>query len=453
MKVNTILTSAIDKKQFAGVHLQYQVGNYTTEVKLNIGYENIYYFTHIKSGITFDLFLLGAVVYGTDILLPRNDSEISENHWSREIELHLPVENPDTWNRQKKQINFLLSFLTGDEWNIIFEQRPRDIKMFGGLKKVLKEEVRKSYELLCLFSGGLDSLVGSIDKLFTGKKVVLVSHYDAVFKGAHNDQKEILSELTNKYHNFFDVQTRIDLTPYDQLENKIEKETSLRSRSFMFLTQAVLIAHSIDENMIIYIPENGTISLNHPLTPSRQGSCSTRTTHPLVIDNFNSLLILLGINNHVVNPFQMFTKGEILKQCSDKDMLEKTYKLSCSCGKRGTRKDVRDNANAHNCGVCMPCIYRRVALFGMGWDNEPIGTDIFHPQKRKLLDIPDMPAFIDFMRHNYAKEDIKRNLLVNGSLPLQDADKFADVVVRTRYEIREWIRAKGSEEIKHMLQL
>jgi hypothetical protein len=38
----------------------------------------------------------------------------------------------------------------------------------------------------------------------------------------------------------------------------------------------------------------------------------------------------------------METKGEMLDGCVDKDILRATYKESCSCAKRGTRKDIRD---------------------------------------------------------------------------------------------------------------
>ena len=67
---------------------------------------------------------------------------------------------------------------------------------------------------------------------------------------------------------------------HDVYGSEYQKETTLRSRSFLFISMAVLVADSISQEMPVFIPENGTISLNFPLTPSRRSSCSTRTTHP-----------------------------------------------------------------------------------------------------------------------------------------------------------------------------
>jgi hypothetical protein len=46
---------------------------------------------------------------------------------------------------------------------------------------------------------------------------------------------------------------------------------------------------------------------------------------------------------------------------------------------------------------------------------------------------------------------LKKNLLVNGTLPLEKLSQYADVVHRTRKQITAWIRDKGSIEIKNKL--
>lgn len=144
----------------------------------------------------------------------------------------------------------------------------------------------------------------------------------------------------------------------------------------------------------------------------------------------------------------------MLEVCLDKDILLKTYKLSCSCAKRGTRKDIRDvQTGTHHCGICMPCIYRRVALHKIGLDTEIIGTDLFNPQKYPLEKLPDIPAFLDYMKQSLTIENIEKNLLVNGTLPLDKLRTYADVVLRTRNEIKEWIREKGSDDIKRILKI
>ena len=62
----------------------------------------------------------------------------------------------------------------------------------------------------------------------------------------------------------------------------------------------------------LLIPENGFISLNIPLTPLRLGSLSTRTTHPLFIQQMQDILDALDFRVRLSNPYQFKTKGEML---------------------------------------------------------------------------------------------------------------------------------------------
>ena len=450
MKVNITIPKA-RKGKFSEIKLGYKnEENEDIQVLLNVDFQNLYEFTRKKNGIGFDVFLIGCFVYGIDILLPRKS--FSVNGWSREIEVEFPVESLDLFNGGKNELEQLLSFLTGDYWQISFIQR--DVtSLFVNTKKVYSNDYRKSHKRISLFSGGLDSLIGVIDQLAKSKdRMVLVSHYDATFKGAKSDQDKIHKILYKKYSHYHLLQTRVDLEGYDINGNKINTETTLRSRSFLFLCQAVFVASSIEDGIEILIPENGTISLNHPLTPSRRSSCSTRTAHPYYLIKVIDLISKLGLNHLIKNEYEMKTKGEMLEECIDNDILRATYKKSCSCAKRGTRKDIRDVMTGTNhCGICMPCIYRRVALHRIGVDDEVVGTNLFNPQKYPLEKLPDVPAFLDYMRNPLSIEDIEKNLLINGTLPLNKVEQYASVVFRTRSQIIDWIRDKGSVEIKNKL--
>ena len=356
MKVNITIPKA-RKGKFSEIKLGYKnEENEDIQVLLNVDFQNLYEFTRKKNGIGFDVFLIGCFVYGIDILLPRKS--FSVNGWSREIEVEFPVESLDLFNGGKNELEQLLSFLTGDYWQISFIQR--DVtSLFVNTKKVYSNDYRKSHKRISLFSGGLDSLIGVIDQLAKSKdRMVLVSHYDATFKGAKSDQDKIHKILYKKYSHYHLLQTRVDLEGYDINGNKINTETTLRSRSFLFLCQAVFVASSIEDGIEILIPENGTISLNHPLTPSRRSSCSTRTAHPYYLIKVIDFISKLGLNHLIKNEYEMKTKGEMLEECIDNDILRATYKKSCSCAKRGTRKDIRDVMTGTNhCGICMPCIY------------------------------------------------------------------------------------------------
>ena len=453
MKINIDIPNA-HIGEFSRIKLGFEdsEGN-EISVPLNIEYENLYKFTKQKSGVAFDVFLLGCYVYGIDILLPRKDFSI--NHWSRDIEVVFPVESPEIFNAGKIDLEQLLSFLTGDNWSISFVKREKSILYLLKKKgKVYKDEFRNAFKKVSLFSGGLDSLIGVIDQLSkSNDRLALVSHYDAVFKGPKSDQNKINIKLFSKYKNQYHIiQTRVDLSKLDINGNSVNKETTLRSRSFLFLCQAIFATHSIRDGMEILIPENGTISLNHPLTPSRRSSCSTRTAHPYYLKKVESFISKLGLNHPIKNDYEMKTKGEMVEECRDRNFLLATYDSSCSCGKRGTRKDIRDIGEGTNhCGICMPCIYRRVALHKIGLDKEIIGTNLFNPIKYPLEKLPDIPAFIDYMNKSFTIEDIEKNLLVNGTLPLDKVEDYADVVKRTRNEINKWIQEKGSVEIKNIL--
>jgi 7-cyano-7-deazaguanine synthase in queuosine biosynthesis len=450
MKVDIIIPKA-DKGEFSKIKLCYENsdGQYI-QVLLNIDFKNLYMFTKQTSGIGVDLFLIGCIVYGIDVLLPRE--KFSINGWSREIEVEFPVESPEIFNNGKTVLEKLLSFLTGDDWTVSFVQRNvQSIYKFKG-RQVYKDSYRISHKKISLFSGGLDSLIGVIDQLTSSDdRIVLVSHYDAVFKGMKLDQDKLKKILLKKHKHYHLLQTRVDLSCSDQNGDERENESSLRSRSFLFLCQAIFVANAIGNNIDVLIPENGTISLNHPLTPSRRSSCSTRTSHPYYLSKVAEFISILGLQHSIQNEYEMKTTGEMMEECKNRELLLVAYKSSCSCAKRGHKVHWEVRTATH-CGICMPCIYRRVALNKIGIDNECVGTDLFN-SKKALNELPDIPAFLDYMRQPFSIEDIEKNLLVNGTLPLDKIREYADVVYRTRNEIKEWIKANGSDDIKKVLGL
>ncbi len=448
MKVNVSIIRPQNPYDFAGIVLNYGSPE-VTEVSLHIDYRNLFEFTRKQDGTAFDLFLVASIVYGIDILLPRET--MGFDGWSREIEICFPVDQIDEFNNGKDALEKTLCFLTGDLWTISFESRTvRRLYKFGSRQKAYNDAFRKRHKVVNLFSGGMDSLIGAINQLHNSNdEVCLVSHTDSMFKGAKTDQEEILEEFKKKYRHYFHIPTRVDMGKHDIHGNEYDKETTLRSRSFLFLSMAVLVADSIDEVMPVHIPENGTISLNYPLTPSRRSSCSTRTTHPHFLELMEEFLRAIGLNHSIINDYQTCTKGEMAEECADRELLLRAYPYSCSCGKRGTRKDIRDDAHASHCGVCMPCVYRRAALHKIG-ESEAVGTDIFNSHKRGVMDIPDMPALASYLRKDLTLQEIERGLLVNGPLPLNKLEEYAKVVMRTREEIKQWIRDEASDEVKRL---
>ena len=108
-----------------------------------------------------------------------------------------------------------------------------------------------------------------------------------------------------------------------QKNNKYGKEPTQRARSILFIALGLIVANSYGAQTKLLIPENGLISLNIPLTMTRLGSFSTKTTHPKFIYNINELLAKLGIKNKMINPYGFLTKGEMILNCTRADINKK----------------------------------------------------------------------------------------------------------------------------------
>ena len=140
--------------------------------------------------------------------------------------------------------------------------------------------------------------------------------------------------------------------------------------------------------------------------------------------------------------------GEMGVECLNQDLLKSTFSDSVSCGKRG-HKVHWSNRNANQCGLCMPCVYRRAALHKMNLDNEIYGNDMMAITPSSA--VGDTIALIDYLKTPLDKEQIKRNLLVNSTLESSDLDRFSEVVINSRLEIRELIKNKGNKKLKNYL--
>ena len=80
------------------------------------------------SEIAVDLALLAAMVTAADTRISRAGE--AQDRWSREIDLHLPVEDPARWAASADLLASTLHFLTGDRWTTHFRVRPPTINTF-----------------------------------------------------------------------------------------------------------------------------------------------------------------------------------------------------------------------------------------------------------------------------------------------------------------------------------
>ena len=254
--------------------------------------------------------------------------------------------------------------------------------------------------------------------------------------------------MTQYPNKIYWVQSKLALSRKDINGNRVNIENNYRSRSLFFIGLGCYLS-PIGE---LVIPENGTISINYPLTPSRVSSLSTRTTHPYVLKNTQELLTNLGLSTKIHNPYTFKTKGEMFVECTNQTFLQNIYQDSVSCGKRGRRQFHFDNPNEkHNCGRCMPCIYRRAALNKASLDNENHYGNFI--TKVSSIGNNDLPALFSYLKRNIPLEKMKRDLLVNGNIDIDSLTDYAEMVIRSKAEVFQLFNDKGSKFVKSELRI
>lgn len=316
---------------------------------------------------TVDLSLLAAALTAADTRISRSSE--SQNAWTREIDLCLPVAEPKLWESLGPLIVTTLNFLTGDRWGVRFRARPKGFATLAPAPTKLRTATADS---VCLFSGGLDSFIGAIDLLADGKAPMLVSHYwDGITSTHQTYCADVIAKRFPKQR-FHHLRARVGFP--NELVDGSAGENTLRGRSFLFFALAAMAADALGGDQIIHVPENGLISLNVPLDPTRLGALSTRTTHPYYMARFDEILAGLGLPIRLENIYRFQTKGMMAKGCADGAFLKKEARHTMSCSSPAKARWAKDEAarQRKHCGHCVPCLIRRAAMLeGLGADDTP----------------------------------------------------------------------------------
>ncbi|MDE0113807.1 MAG: hypothetical protein OXN84_16155 [Albidovulum sp.] len=313
-----------------------------------------------------DLVLLAALVHAGDTRVSRSTN--SQDGWTREIDLYVPVSTPKAWTDVAHNIEGLLKYLTGDRWRVFFRaqkvRRAATPTQANGLSIDALTEVS-------LLSGGLDSLIGAINLLANGKNPFFVSHYwDAQTARA---QTYVLRKLGKHFSGQEIKSVRVRLGFDKNHLDTREVEATQRGRSFLFYGLAALVASAFDRPVAVNVPENGLIALNVPLDPLRLGALSTRTAHPHVIANMTRLMDAIGLPISFSNPYRLMTKGEMVSDCADIGFLRKIVGNSMSCS--SPAKARYKGLSPRHCGYCVPCLIRRASLqAGLGAKDTTLYT-------------------------------------------------------------------------------
>ena len=382
-----------------------------------------------------DLFLLGASVYCVDKATRR---DTTSDVWTRELSVQLPVSDVAAWSAAPW--NATLDFLTGDRWALT--PYSENISPLDGVNQVPDEVTQVGdVDAVSLFSGGLDSLTGVIDLLEEepDRRLCLISHNEG--DQASTAQKTLLDALWAHYgQDRLKVRTLFlrpaPAAPGQERPLPAGRETTTRARSMLFLTAGLALAASVGPKVPVYIPENGFIGINVPLTRARSGSYSTRTTHPHFLHLLSTAADGVGVRNPILNPFRLKTKGEILAGSRNPELLRMLAPDSISCSHpEAARYAEREQGN---CGYCFPCLIRRSSMAHVGWDSADgyawdalSGKDLLDRDTRRAA---DLRAVINAVYADRPDRDIFRN----GPIPNGEHRNFLRVWRAGNDELRAW---------------
>lgn len=290
----------------------------------------------------------------------------SSDGWTREFELSIAVIDPEFWNSQITLLGEMLWFLTNDRWRIKFRE--------GGHRlEIPNPSYPEREDCVLLLSGGLDSFVGLLDLTAEGKHPTIVSQ---AVRGDSENQKDFARLSGNTSH----LQLNHNANVPDP-----EEPPSQRGRSIAFFAYGVIAATSLavyqtSDDVVLYVCENGFITVNPPLTDIRIGSLSTRTCNPVFVSLLQRILSNAGLRVRIVDPYRFKTKGEMLAECADQNTLLNNAHRTTSCGRFG-------RYGYKHCGKCVPCLIRRAAFrkWGIEDQTEYVFSDLAmantHPER------------------------------------------------------------------------
>jgi hypothetical protein len=384
------------------------------------------------SELAMDLLVIACTMYAADTRIKRD--VYAEDSWTRMIDLFIPVSDISFWNEQKELVQKIFRFLTGDIWKLTFRDRTDVNLRLSPKGRLSRYGMPYQTDTVCLFSGGMDSFIGAIDLLESGVRPLLVGHTKS------SDVKPYQDKCYAALIDHYQAKEPSRIHAFIRIPNKklfgMEDHTE-RGRSFLFLTLGCICASGLNEQSKLVVPENGMISLNIPLTPLRVGSHSTRTTHPYYFGMMQHLFNKMQNGVTILNPYQFKTKGEMLSQCANQQLVANTETMSCSHPSGRWAGE----GNGH-CGYCVPCIIRQASFKAAGLVEQ------FH-YRRNIFDpsglVISKAEGANVLAFKYLIEKIRRNPIflttaIRNTGPLgENVELYIDVYARALREVENLI--------------
>ena len=384
----------------------------------------------VPSLAALDLLCAAIAAYTGDLRAPRT---AGYDQWTRDFILHLAVHDRARWEEGRVILADLLSFLTGDHWEVVV--RPTTTPLLS--IKSASDKSHRSDTAVCLFSGGLDSFLGAIDILASEGRAVLVGHHSAGGGATSVSQTRAIAAVRTAFSEHYSPFIQTWISPPKGRHRA--SETTTRGRSILFLGLGIAVADGLRIHRLV-VPENGFISLNVPLTLARLGSFSTRTTHPHLMSLLRQLLTVLGIEVSISLPYQFSTKGEMIAQCLRQDLLSSGLAATMSCSHPSVGRFEGERNPHRHCGYCVPCIIRQAAISTVMPDSTAYTySDLHVPLSPRRAS--DLRAF-RLMLDRYAQRAPRlADVLSAGPLPKNEEElqRFLGVFRRGIDEVRRFL--------------
>ncbi len=312
-----------------------------------------------------DFLRIASSIYVADRLVKRCPKQ-SVKKPSRTIGMKIGVLDPDFWNSSEVRdtIHEALDFVSGDFWDVEFVA---DKTPFSRRGRLLPDPYEGQSPLICLYSGGLDSVAGLAARIMQspGRPVIPVTVWHQP-RQRHLVREQLKLFGTRSNAAIDSLIVKIAMMWSSKLHRSSE-ERSQRCRSFLFATFGA-VAAIMHGQQVIEVFESGTGAINLPLMSGMIGAKSTKSVHPKFLRLMSRLASLIaGSDVEFCLPFHAQTKGELVRNLCGNGF-EQLVNLSASCVHFPQR-----HCKQKQCGVCPACIFRRQALASAGF-TEPEDT-------------------------------------------------------------------------------
>ncbi len=397
-------------------------------------YTGIKYFENefgVADSLEEDLLNLASGVYASDLAVKRNERE----DYLRNFQLTVEVVNIHAFQRIKNLLESSLLILSRDNWEVNFvEKKGNPVSGFSWGNKEGS---------VLLFSGGIDSMCAAADFINNNKDLVLVSHNTQANKVVDKSQRKVHQIIEDYYRKKI---KHVHIKVYGRKNNKFlfpeptERENTQRTRSFLFLSLAALVTKRYGFNKVLYMAENGQFAIHLPLNSARVGPFSTHTADPNFVHNAQEIFktVLSNPVFEITNPFLYKTKAEVIAVLPKPLQLQIEHSASCWM--------ISHVPGEKHCGICIPCISRRIALEFNDVKLSEYYTDIFNIDINTLVDTDtgrrNLTDYLEFIsRFKKVTPQNKTDLicsfpeLINPSINEEEAIKLYERVSQQSFKV------------------